>query len=154
MHRTCALSSTIWVIKLNTYLYATANPLTYIDPYGLFELPVLPQGFVDFSAGLGDALLLGFGSDLRNLAGIGGVNQCSDAYSAGSWTSFAFGASRLAYAGIAKGYSLTASSGAAASQFREQSRNLFRIGVGKNWRRPDLSKYPTDDALRAAAGRT
>jgi len=83
---------------LNTYLYATANPLTYADPYGLFELPVLSQGFVDFSAGLGDMLLLGFGDELRNVAGIEGVNRCSDAYSAGKWAGIATGS---AFGGVA-----------------------------------------------------
>lgn len=44
----------------------------------------LMQGVVDFSAGLGDALLLGFGDDLRGLFGVdGGVNKCSSAYQSG-----------------------------------------------------------------------
>lgn len=38
-------------------------------------------------------------------------------YSPGGWTSFALGSGRLAYAGLAKAYSLVASSGAAASSF-------------------------------------
>jgi RHS repeat-associated protein len=141
----------------NTYLYAQANPLMYTDPYGLFsaaDLPQLPQGVVDFSAGLGDALLLGTGSSIRNALGIGGVNECSGEYSAGGYASFAFGGGRLAYAGLAKGGSLLASSGVAASKFRGNLKNAFRLGGGKGWRRPNLSKYPTDDALRAAAGRT
>jgi hypothetical protein len=139
----------------NTYSYALLNPISLYDPYGLWVPPSLPQGVVDFSAGLGDALLLGFGDDLRDLFNIdGGVDPCSDAYRYGGWASFASGGGRLAYAGIAKGYSLAASSGAAASTFRVQLKNAFRFGTGKNWRPPDLSKYPTDDALRAAAGRT
>lgn len=140
---------------LNTYGYVRNSPLNFVDPYGLFELPSLPQEAVDFSAGLGDALLLGFGDDLRDMAGIdGGIDLCSDAYGYGGWTSSAAGGTRLAYAGIAKGYSVFASSGAAASAFRSQLKNTFRLGAGKNWRLPDLTKYPTDDALRAAAGRT
>lgn len=65
---------------------------------------------------------------------------------------FAFGGARLAYAGLAKGYSAVASSGAAASAVRSRLRIAF--GGGKNLRPPDLSRYPTDAALRAAAGRT
>lgn len=127
----------------------------YVDPYGLFDLPMLPQPAVNFSAGLGDALLLGTGSYLRDLAGVnGGVNQCSDAYKFGGWTSFAFGVGRLGYAGLAKAGSMFASSGLEASAFREGLKDVFRMGAGKNWRPPDLTKYPTDTALREAAGRT
>jgi hypothetical protein len=110
---------------------------------------------VDFSAGFGDALLLGFGDDLRGFAGVnGGINQCTGAYKIGSGLSFAFGGARIAYAGLAKGGSFFASSGIAASQFRNKIKNAFRFGAGKAWRKPNLSKYPTDAALRAASGKT
>jgi hypothetical protein len=82
------------------------------------------------------------------------VNPCSPAYKAGSWTSFAFGFSRLGYAAFAKAGSVLATSGAAASAFRGSLRNAFRLGLGNGWRNPDLIKYGTDAALRAAAGRT
>lgn len=50
------------------------------------------QGTVDFSAGLGDSLLFGFGDDLRELWGIdGGINRCSGYYKAGEYTSLVFG---------------------------------------------------------------
>ena len=112
------------------------------------------QGVVDFSAGFGDALLLGRGEYLRDLADVGGVDPCSTAYKAGAWTSFGLGAGRLAYAGIAKAGSVRAASGAEAAAFRQRLKGLFRLGAAKNWRPPDLSKYPTDEALRAAAQRT
>ena len=139
----------------NTYAYVSNNPLMYIDPYGLWRIgDPLPQNVVDFSAGLGDALLLGSGGYLRNLAGVnGGVNQCSSAYSAGGWTSFAFGGARLAYAGLAKGGSILASSGAAASAFRTNLKTLFRGGAGRNWRPPNLAGK-TDAQLRRSAGKT
>ena len=141
---------------INTYAYVYNNPIMLYDPYGLWAVgDPLPQGVVDFSAGLGDALLLGFGDDLRGLAGVdGGVNECSSAYQAGGWTSFAFGGARLAYAGLVKGGSILASSGAAASAFRNNVKVVFRGGFGRNWRPPNLSKYPTDAALRTAAGRS
>lgn len=83
---------------VNPYVYAGGNPLRWSDPTGLippgwweanrpaYSAPGgLPQGLVDFSAGLGDALLLSFGDELRDLVGVsGGVDECSTAYSAGS----------------------------------------------------------------------
>jgi RHS repeat-associated protein len=77
---------------INTYSYALNNPIGLYDPYGLWVPPSLPQSWVDFSAGLGDTLLLGFGDELRGAVGVsGGVDVCSDAYSAGEWAGIAGG---------------------------------------------------------------
>lgn len=90
-----------------------------LDYLPSFDLPSLPDGLVDFSAGLKDALLFGLGNPARYLLGINGsVDTTAGSYSAGSRTSFGFGAGRLGYAAVAKGYSVVASSGAAASAFR------------------------------------
>ncbi len=145
---------------LNTYGYALQNPLLYTDPYGLFgvaNLPVLPQGFVDSAAGFGDGLSGGITNWVRDQAGTNGaVNKCSSNYSDGHITgaisSLGLGVGRLVYAGLAKGYSITAPSGAAASIFRSQLRRAS--GGGKSLRPPNLARYSTDKALRGAAGRT
>ncbi|CAN5864826.1 hypothetical protein BH11PSE12_BH11PSE12_06230 [soil metagenome] len=141
----------------NTYLYANANPLMYTDPLGLFgwaDMPTLPQEVVNFSAGLGDALLWGFGDDLRDMLDIGGVDKCSGEYGAGSWTGIGASGARGVYAGAVKLGSVYAASGVAASNIRSGIKTAFRGGLGKNWRKPDLSKYKTDAALRKAAGRS
>lgn len=119
-----------------------------LDYIPSFDLPSLPDGLVNFSAGLGDALLFGLGNPARDLLGINGsVDRSAGAYEAGSWTSFGFGAGRLGYAVAVKGYSIVASSGAAASAFRASMRM-----PGAPVR--DLTQYTTDAALRAAAGRS
>lgn len=99
----------------NLYGYVFSDPINFIDPNGLIGyitgLPSVPQGVVNFFAGLGDALLLNQGDSLRKLVGVdGGINTCSTSYKAGSLASFAFGGARLAYAGAAKIGSKLASS--------------------------------------------
>ncbi|MCP5005045.1 MAG: hypothetical protein GY941_14090 [Planctomycetes bacterium] len=127
------------------------NPVNFIDPSGLDWLDTS----ANFSAGLGDALLLGLGDNLRHALGMGDiVDTCSNAYKYGGWASFAFGTTRLGYAAAAKVGSKLASSAIRASSFRNSLKNAVRLGFGKKWRTPNLSKYPTDEALRAAAGRT
>lgn len=147
----------------SAFSYANNNPVRFVDPLGLYsedpwayfyDIDNFSTGTANFSAGLGDSLLLGTGGSLREYAGIGGINRCGTAYKAGAWTSFTVGSGRLAYAGLAKGGAMLAGSGLAASQFRFQLRNIFRLGAAQAWRQPHLAKYATDDALRAAAGRT
>ena len=112
------------------------------------------QGLVDSAAGFGDALLLGTGGALRDLAGVnGGVDQCSDAYQYGSYAALAAGGGRLAYAGLAKAGSLLAASGVEASAFRSGLKTFCRGGIGRNWRPPNLAGK-TDAQLRASAGKT
>jgi len=114
----------------------------------------IPSGVTDYSAGLGDALLLGTGPALREKMGIQTVNTCSGAYKAGAATSLGFGLARLGYAAGAKAISFLASSGTQAFAMRESLKRGFRLGVKSTWRSPDLSKYASDDAIRQAAGRT
>jgi RHS repeat-associated protein len=112
---------------LNTYSYVRNNPLRLIDPYGLWEIEnpfPLPNGYVDFSAGLGDALLFDAGSDLRELLDIdGGINESSDAYGYGELTGYA---SWLAFGGVA-----TLENTIAPNLV---TNNVFRWGASGQWR--------------------
>ncbi len=74
----------------NRFGYASADPFGNYDPYGLFELPSIPQPVVDFGAGMGDTILFGQGQRARDFFGVdGGVDQCSDAYDYGEWAGVA-----------------------------------------------------------------
>jgi RHS repeat-associated protein len=139
---------------INNYVYVEGNPNFYIDPLGLWAWgDPIDQRIVDAVGGFGSGASLGLTDVVNDYLGNGDqVDKCSDSYRAGNLASFALGAGRLAYAGIAKGISITASSGAAASAGRSRLRVIF--GGGKSLRPPDLTKYTTDAALRAAAGRT
>lgn len=56
------------------------------------HLPSVPQGVMDFAGGLGDAILFGFGDDIRSGLNIdGGINTDSQLYSAGEISSIAAG---------------------------------------------------------------
>lgn len=74
---------------MNTYAYVGGDPLTYVDPYGLFgwaDMPTAPQGVVDFGAGFGDVVTFGLTIQARSLLDINNVNRCSNWYSAGEGT--------------------------------------------------------------------
>jgi hypothetical protein len=152
------------------YGYAGGDPINYHDPFGLCAQEsasdttkaqessegcrTTTEKVVDFSAGLGDALLLGAGPFLRQALGIDGVDRCSSAYSAGAVASLAVGTARIGYAVAAKGISVMAATPAAASAGRESLKQAFRLGMGSGYRAVDASRYASPEALRSAAGRT
>lgn len=66
----------------------------YGDPdyWMAWEPPALPQGMVDFAAGMGDAVSFGASSYIRSLYDIdGGVDEMSDAYRYGGYAGIADG---------------------------------------------------------------
>lgn len=124
-------------------------------PLGYY-LPSIPEPVADFAVGLADGASFNIGRYLRNEYGIGTdqVDEHGGAYAAGSWSSLLLGVGRLGYAGAAKGVSILARTGEEASAIRTSMRYWGKLGMGAELRAPNLAKYTTDEALRAAAGRT
>jgi RHS repeat-associated protein len=140
----------------NVYSYALADPIGSTDATGLLT----SSDVANFSAGFGDALLVGLGGPLRDLSGAAGfIDPCSDAYQFGSLAAaLAPGGARLAYAAVAKAGAAAATSGVAANAFRNSLKGRASVGLSKNYRHVPyasaIAKYGTDAAVQAAAGRT
>jgi len=109
--------------------------LNRTDPLGLYSWAEFLRDAANTSAGLGDGVSVEITNGIRELTGLNDfVDQCSDAYRNASRAAMALGLGRLAYAGLAKGFPIGASSGAAASAARKRLRVLF--GGGKSLRPP------------------
>lgn len=111
---------------MNVYAYVGNNPVGYVDPYGLFEFPLLPQDVVDTSAGIGDALSLGLTDVIRDAMDINKVvDKCSGAYKRGKYAGYALGVSGLALRGAA------ALGGTRLGNSLLNSNRYVRIGPGR-----------------------
>jgi RHS repeat-associated protein len=153
---------------INRYAYVGGNPLIWVDEWGLetiFEYVTglddsYRVGALNAVAGFQDALTFGLGNKLRDWTGLNkDVNRCSTLYAVVEWSTAAIGGARLAYAGLAKGVSLLpAVTGAQAAAARNQLKRAFRLNLFRSYRAYSyeqlMSKYGTDAAVKAAAGRT
>ena len=148
------------------YLYNANGGQAKLGNGKEYDLPELPQGVVNFSAGLGDALLFGQGPALRRFANIdGGVDTTSNMYVGGEVFSLAVGGLRLAYAASAKTLSWGGSAigGMEGAEFASAGRNTlkqaFRFGLFADYRVYSFSKIAAErgndwNAIISAAGRT
>ncbi|MCO6526171.1 RHS repeat-associated core domain-containing protein [Snodgrassella sp.] len=89
---------------LNLYGYANANPLMYVDPYGLYAWSHFIDDASNVSAGFGDSLTFGLTRLLRDMYNIGSVDYCSFAYKSssvvGTLWGIGLGAGRAVASGI------------------------------------------------------
>ena len=128
---------------LNTYGYVMANPVNWVDPYGLDMLDPLwgaiywgtggwspSQSTVDFSAGFGDTISFGFTNKIRDWNGTNGVvDKCSSSYTNAESAGYVFGAvGGSAIAARALGWSLSADKYRNAGGF---GINLYKNGKRK-----------------------
>ena len=114
------------------YPYGNNNPLMYVDPLGLYDLPNIPQPVVDFSAGMGDTLSFGVTNWVRNQLGANGVvDRCSSAYSNGEWSGVGVS---LAFGGAHLGRNALYQMGRAGDVGAQVARGLGRVAYdGRSW---------------------
>jgi len=97
----------------NPYVYVNNNPLIFIDPYGLFSIDPLWQGFyqatggwspsqsaVNFAAGFGDSISFNLTKHFRHSQGICNVDYGSDSYGYGNTSGTVFGLANAGRAGF------------------------------------------------------
>nr|CUV15694.1 conserved protein of unknown function [Ralstonia solanacearum] len=116
----------------STYAYVGGSPLMYMDPYGLFgwaDMPVLPQGMVDFSAGFGDSMSFGITGYIRAGLDINSVDKCSNFYRGGEIADVAFELGTLGLSAGLKSLAANASRSAARRGARPFV-NTFREASG------------------------
>jgi len=77
---------------VNFYVYVENNPVSFVDPLGLYGIDEFVNDAANASAGFGDTISFGATNWVRDKLGSNSaVDTCSSAYSAGEWAGIAHG---------------------------------------------------------------
>ena len=92
VNRDILLGGVIEGQTLNRFAFVTGQPISFVDPFGLYSFDIFVQDASNFSAGFGDTISFGLTNQIRDWMDINsGVNKCSLTYNVAEWIGIGYG---------------------------------------------------------------
>jgi RHS repeat-associated protein len=120
---------------INLFLYAEADPISLIDPYGLYSWMEFGYDAADVAAGFGDTISFGLTDWVRDKMGTNNVvNKCSSMYDFGEWFGIAYGFAAGGAAGLrSAGRKVVGKEFSHWVPTRAKNWSVFNLGKGKRF---------------------